>query len=181
MASLCSHLRSFGSKCTVFEESTCDLVGTFRSLEHCAPLCYAPEPAPLPLRVIWSACLRNAQSVLTATAFRGTLFPQKFLLSWYDWLVQRLNAGNFYHEMRKVYQHHCACCYRRVRDQRQRSSFRQWGHFKNVRLPSLSKYVLSTMGVSKESISKFLIGNRFYVKLRILSPENCKQSLQVKS
>jgi len=38
------------------------------------------------------------------------------------------------------------------------------------------KYVLSTMGVSKESISKFLIGNRFHVKLRILSPENCKQS-----
>ena len=27
----------------------------------------------------------------------------------------------------------------------------------------------------------FLIGNRFHVKLRILSPENCKQSLQVKS
>ena len=43
------------------------------------------------------------------------------------------------------------------------------------------RYVLSTMGVSKESISKFLIGNRFHVKLRILSPENCKQSLQVKS
>ena len=43
------------------------------------------------------------------------------------------------------------------------------------------KYVLSTMGVSKESISKFSIGNRFHVKLRILSPENCKQSLQVKS
>jgi len=43
------------------------------------------------------------------------------------------------------------------------------------------KYVLSTMGVSKELISKFLIGNRFHVKLRILSPENCKQSLQVKS
>ena len=35
---------------------------------------------------------------------------------------------------------------------------------------SLFKYVLSTMGVSKESISKFLIGNRFQVKLRILSP-----------
>ena len=43
------------------------------------------------------------------------------------------------------------------------------------------KYVLSTMGVSKESISKFLIGNRFHVKLRILSPENCQQSSQVKS
>jgi len=43
------------------------------------------------------------------------------------------------------------------------------------------KYVLSTMGASKESISKFLIGNRFHVKLRIPSPENCKQSLQVKS
>ena len=42
-------------------------------------------------------------------------------------------------------------------------------------------YVLSTMGVSKESISKFLIGNRFHVKLRILSSENCKQSLRVKS
>jgi len=42
------------------------------------------------------------------------------------------------------------------------------------------KYVLSTMGVSKESISKFLIGNRFHVKLRILSPQNCKQSLWVK-
>jgi len=27
------------------------------------------------------------------------------------------------------------------------------------------KYRLSTMGVSKESISKFLIGNRFHVKL----------------
>jgi len=26
------------------------------------------------------------------------------------------------------------------------------------------------MGASKESISKFLIGNRFHVKLRILSP-----------
>jgi len=43
------------------------------------------------------------------------------------------------------------------------------------------KYVLSTMGESKESISKFLIGNRFHVKLRILSTENCKQSLRVKS
>jgi len=37
------------------------------------------------------------------------------------------------------------------------------------------------MGVSKESISKFLIGNWFHVKLHILSPENCKQSLRVKS
>ena len=37
------------------------------------------------------------------------------------------------------------------------------------------------MGASKESISKFFIGNRFRVKLRILSPENCKQSFQVKS
>jgi len=46
---------------------------------------------------------------------------------------------------------------------------------------SLFKYVLSTMGVSKESISKFLIGNQFHVKLHIPSPENCKQSLQVKS
>jgi len=27
-----------------------------------------------------------------------------------------------------------------------------------------------SIGVSKESISKFLIGNRFHVKLRILSP-----------
>ena len=35
---------------------------------------------------------------------------------------------------------------------------------------NLFKYVLSMMGVSKESISKFLIGNRFHVKLRILSP-----------
>ena len=38
------------------------------------------------------------------------------------------------------------------------------------------KYVLSMMGVSKESISKFLIGNRFHVTLRILSPENCKKN-----
>jgi len=35
---------------------------------------------------------------------------------------------------------------------------------------SLFKYALSTMSVSKETISKFLIGNRFHVKLRILSP-----------
>jgi len=34
----------------------------------------------------------------------------------------------------------------------------------------LFKYVLSMTGVTKESISKFLIGNRFHVKLRILSP-----------
>jgi len=46
---------------------------------------------------------------------------------------------------------------------------------------NLAGYVLSTMGVSKESINKFLIENRFHLKLRILSPENCKQSLQVKS
>jgi len=41
-----------------------------------------------------------------------------------------------------------------------------------VRKASLEtlKYVLSTMGVSKESISKFLIGNRFHVNLCILSP-----------
>jgi len=31
----------------------------------------------------------------------------------------------------------------------------------------LFKFVLSTMGVSKESISKFLIGNRFHVKLLV--------------
>ena len=43
------------------------------------------------------------------------------------------------------------------------------------------KYVLSRMGLSKESISKFFIGNRFHVKLRILRPENCKQSQQGKS
>ena len=36
-------------------------------------------------------------------------------------------------------------------------------------------------GISKESISKFSIGNRFHVKLRILSPENYKQSFRVKS
>ena len=52
------------------------------------------------------------------------------------------------------------------------------GHFHSFNLLT-DKYVLSTMGVSKESISKFLIGNRFHVRLR--SPENCKQSLQVKS
>jgi len=37
------------------------------------------------------------------------------------------------------------------------------------------------MEVSKESIGKNLIENRFHVKLRICSPEICKQSLQVKS
>jgi len=35
---------------------------------------------------------------------------------------------------------------------------------------TLTGYVLPTMGVNKESISKFLIGNRFHVKLCILSP-----------
>jgi len=37
---------------------------------------------------------------------------------------------------------------------------------------SFFKYLLSTMDVSKESISKFLIGNRFHLKLRILSPSS---------
>jgi len=32
------------------------------------------------------------------------------------------------------------------------------------------------MDVSKESISKFLIGNRFHVKLRNLCPENCNDA-----
>jgi len=54
-----------------------------------------------------------------------------------------------------------------------RASFPTFGKYQT---PS-AKYVLSTMGVSKESISKFLAGNRFHVKLRILNPENCKQSL----
>jgi len=56
-----------------------------------------------------------------------------------------------------------------------------WKYFTLKHIIIEYKYVLSTMGVSKESISKFLIGNRFHVKLRILSPDNCKQSLQVKS
>ena len=42
--------------------------------------------------------------------------------------------------------------------------------FLTVYRKHLILYVLSTMGVSKESISKFLIGNRFHVKLHILSP-----------
>ena len=45
-----------------------------------------------------------------------------------------------------------------------------WKHFTLKNIIIEYKYVLSTMGVSKESISKFLIGNRFHVKLRILSP-----------
>ena len=53
--------------------------------------------------------------------------------------------------------------------------FLSWINFNN----NLFKYVLSTMGANKESISKFLIGNRFHVKLRILNPANCKQSLHV--
>ena len=39
-----------------------------------------------------------------------------------------------------------------------------------LHLPSILMYILSTIGVSKESTIKFLIGNRFHVKLRILSP-----------
>ena len=59
---------------------------------------------------------------------------------------------------------------------------KDWGKIEiNLTIMRKFKYVLSTMGVSKESISKFLIGNRFHVKLRTLSPENYKQSLQVKS
>jgi len=38
----------------------------------------------------------------------------------------------------------------------------------------------STCEISKESIGKFLIGNRFHVTLRIISPEICKQCLRVK-
>jgi len=40
----------------------------------------------------------------------------------------------------------------------------------SMRCAEIFTYVLSTMGVSKESISKFLIGNRCHVKLHILSP-----------
>jgi len=43
-------------------------------------------------------------------------------------------------------------------------------YFANRNDKNLFKYVLSKMGVNKESINKFLIGNRFHVKLRILSP-----------
>jgi len=49
-----------------------------------------------------------------------------------------------------------------------------------ITIHGVFKYVLSTMGVSKESISKILIGNRFHVKLRILSPrKSCMQRLRV--
>jgi len=58
--------------------------------------------------------------------------------------------------------------------------FRDFAMIQKLHKPLL-KYALSTMSVSKESISKFLIGNRFHVKLRILCPENCKQNLRVKS
>jgi len=36
------------------------------------------------------------------------------------------------------------------------------------------------MGDKQGSTGKFLIGNRFRVTLRIVSPKNCKQYLQVK-
>jgi len=36
------------------------------------------------------------------------------------------------------------------------------------------------MGVSKESISKFLIENRFHVKLRILSPESLSPHIKLR-
>jgi len=39
------------------------------------------------------------------------------------------------------------------------------------------KHVLSTMGESKELISKFLIGNWFHIKLRILSPGKLQAKL----
>ena len=45
---------------------------------------------------------------------------------------------------------------------------------------SVFKEVLYTMSVSKESIRKFLIRNRFHIKSPILSPNICKQSLRVK-
>jgi len=54
-----------------------------------------------------------------------------------------------------------------------KSRIRDWKNDISVHyndISALIKYVLSTMGVSKESISKFLIGNRFHVVLRILSP-----------
>ena len=53
--------------------------------------------------------------------------------------------------------------------------------FWQIVLKEMIEYALATLGVSKESTSKSLIGYRFHVKLRILSPENCKQSLRVKS
>ena len=37
---------------------------------------------------------------------------------------------------------------------------------------SIFKYILSTMGISKELAGKFLIGNLFHEKLYILSPGN---------
>jgi len=43
------------------------------------------------------------------------------------------------------------------------------------------KYVLTTKGASKESISKFLTGIDFTQKLHILNPEIYKQCLRVKS
>jgi len=43
------------------------------------------------------------------------------------------------------------------------------------------KYLLTTMGISKELISKFAIGNWFHAKLHIVSPTTCMQCLQVKS
>jgi len=39
-----------------------------------------------------------------------------------------------------------------------------------IKTKTKKSYVLSRMRVSKETIGKFLIGNRFHVQLRILSP-----------
>jgi len=46
---------------------------------------------------------------------------------------------------------------------------------------AVSKYAIRRMGLSKELISKILMGNWFHIKLHILRLENWKQSLWVKS
>jgi len=43
------------------------------------------------------------------------------------------------------------------------------------------KYFLFTIGINNEFIGKLLIGNRFHVKLLILSIENCEKGLRVKN
>jgi len=65
-----------------------------------------------------------------------------------------------------TWKHYCFCML--SRNQWTAICFRLFAMIQTCRY--LFKYVLSTMGVSKESISKFLIENRFHVKLRILSP-----------
>ena len=167
-------MRQFATACVIFfrkERRYCYCSWKISSLQQLAILiaCYCP---PL---VVGTGYLTSNQKVLICTTHIKKVVDKLYSFSQRSKITDKhqqirslLDSGmnpNLNPRLFTLKSTNISVCFRGISRLPSVSSFCDDS---NLHI-SLFKYVLSTMGVSKESISKFLIGNRFHVKLRILS------------